>query len=384
VLGFAAAVGALTAPLIAGQLADRYFRTERVLAVLLVLGGVIKIYTSFQTSYAAWLVLTIAFSVVYVPTLSLANSICFHHIKDSQRNFPYIRVWGTIGFIAAMWAFPMIYLQENLHFQWMPPFLEGDNLPEPTKLLVKSLQLAGIISLVYAAFCFCLPTTPPVRDAKSKFAFAKAFAMFKKPSFLVLLVITVPIATLHYLYWMKTPQFLGFLGIHPSKIGPAISVGQFSEIFMMGLLGLVMKRVGARWVITMGCLAYGMRFVFFGIYEDMPLWGIVLSQALHGVCAAAFFAAAFIYVDRLADDDVRHSAQTVFSLILFGLGLIIAGQWFPVFSEWSTNEASFFSYKYFWNLLSIIGLVSTLAFFVLFRDETRAKPGDQAPETPTA
>jgi MFS family permease len=156
ILGLAGSIGAIASPFLAGQLADRYFRTERFLAVLLVVGGVVKWVTAGQTSYAAWLWLSIVYSVVYMPTLALSNSMAFAHLDDRDHQFPRVRVWGTIGWIAASWIFPMIYLQQNLSFQWMPPFFVGAELPNVTARLADSLRFSAIISWGYALFCLTL------------------------------------------------------------------------------------------------------------------------------------------------------------------------------------------------------------------------------------
>ena len=130
IIGVAGSVGAVSAPFIAGQFADRYFATEKFLAALLVLGGIVKISLSYQDSFAAWLVLATLYSVLYMPTLSLTNSMAFAHLDKAESDFPRVRVWGTIGWIAASWLFPMIWLQSNLEFQVLPPFFVGNEVPD--------------------------------------------------------------------------------------------------------------------------------------------------------------------------------------------------------------------------------------------------------------
>jgi len=374
VIGLAGAIGAITAPIVAGQAADRHFRTERYMAFLLTASGLLKWYASYQTSYVAWLCLSVAFSILYIPTLSLANSIVFHHVEDGQRHFPRIRVWGTIGFIAAMWTFPWIYLERNLKFQWLPPFLAGEQVENATAMLGRCLEFSGIISLVFAGFCFLLPKTLPARDAAQKFAFVKALALFKKPSFAILWLITLPILVLHTIYWIHGGPFLTFLGIEESDIALAMSIGPIAEILFMATLGLVLKRLGARWVISMGCLSYGLRFIFFGMYETLPVSFLLATQALHGVGVAAFVAGAFIYADRVADADVRHSVQALLGLSIFGVAPTLAGELYPMFKDWTTDAAGEFNQAQFWYIMAAIGLVSTVVFALLFRDESRSEP----------
>lgn len=181
ILGLAGSIGAIASPFIAGQLADRYFRTERFLTALLLIGGGLKWYTASQITFSSWLWLSILYSVVYMPTLALSNSMAFAHLDDRDRQFPKVRVWGTIGWIAVSWIFPMLYLQHNLHWQWMPPFLVGPENDGVTARLADSLRFSALISWAYAAFCWFLPATPPKRDSVEPLAFAKAFASSRIP-----------------------------------------------------------------------------------------------------------------------------------------------------------------------------------------------------------
>ena len=148
-----------------------------------------------------------------MPTLALSNSVAFSHIDDAENTFPKIRVWGTIGWIAASWAFPMIWLQQNLSFQLMPPFLSGDEVPNVTARLADALKFSGIISMVYGAFCFLLPNTPPKADAVEKLAFKKAFNLFNNKSFLVLVLASLGVSIIHQIYFLQTGPFLSFIGI---------------------------------------------------------------------------------------------------------------------------------------------------------------------------
>jgi MFS family permease len=168
ILGLAGSIGAMASPFIAGQLADRYFSTERFLAFLLTMGGIIKWVTASQTSYGAWLWLSILYSVVYMPTLALSNSMAFSHLADRDREFPRVRMWGTIGWIVGELGLPMIYLQTNLRLGWMPPFLTGPEVPNVTARLADALRFSALISWGYAAYCFLLPHTPPRRKASSR------------------------------------------------------------------------------------------------------------------------------------------------------------------------------------------------------------------------
>jgi len=367
ILGLAGSIGAIAAPFIAGQIADRYFSTERILGLLVTAGGAVKWITAHQTEYGAWLVLSIIYSVLYMPTLALSNSITFSHIDDQENDFPKIRVWGTIGWIAASWVFPMVWLQQGLHFQWMPPFIVGTEVPDVTNRLADALKFSGIISVSYGAFCLLLPHTPPKRDATEKLAFKKAFELFKKSSFTVLVIASLAVSVIHQIYFLQTGPFLSHIGILDSQIGPAMTIGQFAEILTMAYLGFFLKRLGFHKVISIGVAAYCMRYAIFGT-GSFPVWIMVTSQAFHGFCYAFFFAAAYIYVDKLADEDVRHSAQTVFGIIILGGGPVIGG-WLSGYLQNIYTLDGVFNYSDFWYSLSLIGLITTLFFYFSFQTQ---------------
>lgn len=371
ILGLAGSIGAIAAPFIAGQFADRYFSTEHILAFLVFTGGIVKWYTSYQTSYEAWLYLSIIYSILYMPTLALSNSITFSHIEEKEKNFPRIRVWGTIGWIVASWAFPMIWLQHDLSLQLMPPFITGPEVSNVTARLADALKFSGIISIIYGIFCFLLPHTPPKHNAVEKLAFKKAFKLFNYSSFTILVITSLAVSIIHQIYFLQTGPFLSHIGISDSQIGPAMTIGQFAEILTMAYLGYFLKRIGYKNVIFIGVLAYFARYAIFGT-TIFPVWVIVISQAFHGFCYAFFFATAFIYVDKISDEDVRHSAQTVFGIIILGGGPVIGG-WLSGKLQELYTIAGVFDFSSFWYTLSAIGMITGIFFFFFFRDQLNSK-----------
>ena len=367
ILGLAGSIGAIASPFIAGQLADRYFRTERFLASLLLIGGFLKWITAGQTSYSSWLGLSILYSVVYMPTLALSNSMAFAHLEDRDRQFPKVRVWGTIGWIAVSWIFPMLYLQTDLHLQWMPPFLVGPEKAGVTAHLADSLRFSALISWAYAGFCLMLPATPPKREAVEKLAFAKAFRLLKDPSFAVLVAASLPISIIHQIYFIQTPAFLSHLGLLDSQIGPAMTIGQFSEILVMAMLGWALTRFGFKTVIATGAFAYFVRYLIWS-FPVLPIEIQVASQALHGVCYACFFAGAYIYADRIAPPDIRNSVQTVFGIIILGGGPVLGG----ILSGWLATRYATpgggVDFPAVWRVAAFIGLAAGVFFLTRFRE----------------
>jgi nucleoside transporter len=354
ILGLAGSIGAVAAPFIAGQVADRYFNTERCLAVLLLAGAGINWALAGQTTYESWLVLSIAYSVAFMPTLALSNSLALANLTDPERKFPIVRVFGTIGWIAASSAFPVIWKVENA----------------PEKL-VESLRFSAGIAVVYAAWCLvALPKTPPRREGVEPLAFAKALRLLQIPAFAVLVLVSLPISVIHNIYFVQASPFLRSLGLPAGSVGPAMAIGQVSEILVMAGLGWMLKSLGFRAVITIGALAYFVRYLIWS-QTGLPVPLLVGSQALHGVCYACFFAASYIYVDRLAPPDVRHSAQTVFGILILGGGPVIGGWLSGRLSEVYATPEGAIDYSQLWNTVSMIALGAALAFVTFFRDRSR-------------
>ncbi|REJ79644.1 MAG: MFS transporter [Acidobacteria bacterium] len=374
IAGLGGSIGAVTAPFVAGQFADRYFATERFLAALLLAGGAVKIVTAYQTTYAGWLWLSVLYSLLYMPTLALSNSLAFAHLDDRNRQFPMVRVWGTIGWIVASWLFPLFWLLSDVRLQALPPFYGGVEVEGAIGRLVDALIISGVVSILYAGFCLLLPHTPPKKDAVESLAFRKAFRLLRRRSFLVLVLASLPIAVIHQIYFMQTGPFFGdVLGLGASQIGPAMTIGQFAEIAVMLLTGWLLARLGFRWVIVLGALAYFARYLIFATVESVPV--VIASQAIHGLCYACFFAAAFIYVDRIAPPDIRHSAQTVFGIIILGIGPVLSGWFLDLLSGSLQHPTWPIDYRQLWLVVSLIGLGTAIFVAVLFRDETAEEPG---------
>jgi predicted MFS family arabinose efflux permease len=302
--------------------------------------------------------------------MSLSNSLAMSNMDDPKRQFPGVRVWGTIAWIVVSWLFPMLWLQNNLELQWLPPFFSGDDVPMKAGRMLDSVKVAGVLAMIYGIYCwFCLPHTPPNRDVKS-LALTSAFKVYRQSSMVILLVATFIVGTVHFLYFYQTSKFLKAIGLNDAYIMPAMSIGQFAEIGAMGILGLMLRRVGFRNVIILGAGCYVLRYLVFANFESLPLWAIIASQSLHGPCFACFYAAGFIYVDRMAPADLKHSVQTLFGLMCFGIGPLTAGQLNGTLAAWCTPSGGELDYERFWYVAAGIGMAGLVVLLTQFKDET--------------
>ena len=298
------AIACIVALFVGGQLADRLMSTEKLLAVLHALGGVAMFALAWQDTFWSFFVIMLAYQLAYIPTMSLTNAICFHHAADARRDFGRIRLWGTIGWIAASWPFVFI--------------LAGKSGAALESALASIFVVAGIASWALAAFSLTLPATPPARDAGATNAPLEAIRLLAVPAFLVLFIVTFMDALVHQAYFQFTSPFLERAGLAANWIMPAMSIGQVAEIATMAILGAVLTRLGWRATLGIGIAAHALRFFVYAIGD--PLWLMVAINVVHGMCYAFFFAAVYIFVDEHFPRDSRASAQGLFNLLILGLG----------------------------------------------------------------
>ena len=326
------AIAAITGMFFGGQLVDRYFAQERFLAFSHLIGGLAMLGLAYQEKFWPFFGLMLLHCFFFVPTMSVTNSIAFANIKDAQKDFGFIRVWGTVGWIAVAWPFVFIPIdwakvpsldQAQGFVQWLGVVLSKDVLKTGDAMksaLASTFTVAGIASLVLAAFSLTLPHTPPPKTAGSSFAPLEALKLLKVPSILVLFVVTFIDALVHYSYFFWTSRYLPDIGLPENWITPAMSIGQVAEIATMAGLGFVLKRLGWRITMIFGILGHVVRFGIYAIGSKDLLWLVIVSNIVHGFAYAFFFATVYIYVDENFPKDVRASAQSLFNLLVLGLG----------------------------------------------------------------
>jgi nucleoside transporter len=348
-------LGALTAPLVAGQVADRYLNAERALGLLTLLGGISSLFLARATSFQIFLGLSVLNSIAYMPTVSLSNSLSFSNLDHSEKQYPVIRAFGSLGWIIASSLFTMLWLHT-------------DNATTNTTRIRDAFIVSGVLAIGYAIYSVvALPATPPKRDRQHPLAFARAFILLRHRGFLVVMLAALPYAMVHQAYAMRiSPYLRDDVHLPLSWIGPALSLGQWLEIAFLFVLGLFIRRLGYKYVLLIGCLAQFIRFTIYGTTHSMPL--IVLALALHGLCYAAFFATAFLYVERVAPPDIRHSAQTVFGIMILGVGPVAAGVFNQHFDRFVTTTGAQ-QYHQFWIAQAAVALIASALTWISFPRE---------------
>ena len=365
--GSALACGPLVAPFILGQLVDRRFATQYVLFFCHLTGGVVMLALYGQQAYWPVVMLGTLYSVLYVPTMMLTNSLAFHHLQDQQREFPTVRVWGTIGFIVPAWLIERVFLRN----------VTGEALNSGRGI---ALAIAGGMGLVMALYSLTLPNTPPTRETKRRFAPAAGVALLRERRFLVLVVITFFVAIVHKFYFVLNSQFLKAVlrsgNVETAWEGSISSLGQIAEIGVMAGLSLLIMRIGFKWTILLGAVAYLVRcLVFAGAYQlggpfVFTMTVICLGQLLHGLCFGCFMAAAFMYFDRTTPSDLRGSVQNLYGTFVIGSGFFAGGFIAGRVAEHFTPDTGAADWSSIWLSAAALAAVCAVAFAVLFpRDE---------------
>jgi nucleoside transporter len=361
------AIASITAMFIGGQLADRYFATEKFLAFSHLIGGLTMLLLPMQKSFWPFLIIMLVHCLFYVPTLSLTNAMCFANLKDSQKEFGSIRVWGTIGWIAA--STPFVFLLKNK---------EGEQM---ALALTNIFTVAGIASLVLAAFCMTLPHTPPAQKKEAEFAPLEAIKLLAVPSILILFITTYVDTLVLWCHFFWTSPFLGKLGVPENWMMPVMSIGQIAEIGTMAALGFVLKGLGWRTTMILGILGQVIRYAIYAVSNENMAWLVIASNVIHGVCYAFFFASVYIFVDEHFPKDARTSAQGLFNLLILGLGPLTANPlWGKLGDHFQVSSGAATAGNFNRLFLVPLGLsiVATVFLFVFFHPP--AKPADAAGE----
>jgi nucleoside transporter len=352
-------IAAIISPFFLGMVADRFFDTEKVLGVLTLLCGVFLILVPIlapEGKPTLFLALLFLNALCFMPTLSLTSSLTFHHVTDQEKQFPMIRVFGTIGWIAANWI--------------VSKMLHGDTT-------TIQFWVAGSAAIVLGLYSFTLPHTAPPSQGKKASVHdilgLDSIALLKRGPFAIFIVCSLLICIPLAFYYNWANVFVGFVGFKDPAYN--MSFGQIGEIFFMMLMPLLFARLGVKYMLLAGMLAWVVRYGLFSAAADSHAhWMVMGGIILHGICYDFFFVTGQIYVDKRASTKIRGQAQGFLVLLTQGVGMLIGAQAAGYIHKTQTLTDNSVNWHMLWLTPCIAAAVVAAAFLLLFRDDSNEAP----------
>ncbi|MBT28421.1 MAG: MFS transporter [Thalassobius sp.] len=304
-IAFAAvSVAAMVSPIFVGMVADRFFPTEKILAVLHLFGAVVFVLIGNATEFSWFYLFFQIYTLCFMPTIALTNSISFRHLSDPDKQFPGIRVLGTIGFIAAGLVISFAGYEDK----------------------ATMFYVSAVCSVILGIYSFFLPHTPPKDKGKevtvSDILGLKALSMLKDRSFLIFFIASVLICIPLSFYYAWANPYLNELGME--NAAAKMTFGQVSETLFLIIMPLFFRRLGVKWMLVVAMIAWIARYVLFAFGDLGPMsWMLFGGIVLHGICYDFFFVTGQIYVDNKAGDKIKSAAQGLITFATYGIGMFI-------------------------------------------------------------
>jgi nucleoside transporter len=356
------AVSAIVAPFFLGMVADRFFPSEKVLGVLHIIGGLLlfAVPSQMESGHSGtFLLLIFLYMLCFMPTLALTNNVAFHHIEDSAKHFPVIRVFGTIGWIVAGIGIGQLGFSDNAII----------------------FTIAAIASMLLGLYSFALPHTPAPAKGKPlsirDLLCLDALKLFRRWNFSVFMICSLLICIPLAAYYSYTSPFLGSVGF--KNVGTVMTIGQMLEIIFMLLIPFFFVRLGVKYMLLVGMMAWAVRYVLFAIGAPSGILALIfIGIGIHGVCYDFFMVTGSIYAEKQAGDKVKAQAQSLFVLCTQGIGMffgsLIAGNIFNSTVTAKGTEA-LQQWQTFWFIPAAIAAVIAVLFFVAFKSKDERKVG---------
>ncbi|MSU22983.1 MAG: MFS transporter [Opitutus sp.] len=387
-------VASIVGMFFSNQWADRKFAPEKFLAFSHLIGGLAILGCGFTKEFLPFFLLMLVHCLLYVPTISITNSIAFANMKNPEKEFGIVRMGGTVGWILAAWPFTFIFVNwaavDAAHpvglVDWLGKALANPLTGDAAKAATKwTFIVAGLASLALAAFSLALPRTEKkaaTTGTVEKLAWLEALKLLKHPFILVLWLVTLVDSFVHNCYFNWTGVFLGTakeaggVGIASNWITPVMSIGQIAEILTMFVLGATLKKFGWRTTMIVGVLGHAARFAVYAFYPQSAAM-IIVIQVLHGICYAFFFATVYIFVDAYCPKDIRTSAQGLFNLQILGVGALLANSICPFLIQKVYTTGALINFHGLFMVPLATASVAAIGLALFFRPPTSG-PGEIA------
>ncbi len=343
-------IAAIFSPFFVGLIADRFFPAQKVLGILHLMGAITLYYISTVENFQDFWWLILLYTLLYMPTMALANSISFSHMENPDKEFPRIRVFGTLGWIVAGLLIGFM--------EWEASFI--------------TFRIAACCSVILGVLSFFLPKTPPKEKNASMASILglDALVLFKNRSFVVFFVSSIIICIPLAFYYSFANPFLNDIGME--NAAGKMTLGQASEFLFMLLMPLAFSKLGIKKVMLIGMFAWVARYLFFAFGDiGSTIWMLYLGIILHGICYDFFFVSGQIYIDKKAKKSFRNSAQGLITLATYGVGMLIGSLVSGMVTEnfqSTVNDSLNYIWQSIWLVPGGIALATAVLFIFLFRE----------------
>jgi nucleoside transporter len=348
----ALAIATMISPFFVGMVADRYFSAQRVMGVLHILGAVLLFLASRVGNNTAFYWTILLYSLVYMPTIALSNSVAFHQMADPGKQFPVVRVFGTIGWVISGFMIARLGIEKS----------------------AVTFHMAAIVSAVLGIYSFMLPDTPPQGKTQSSarsILGIDAFVLFRDKPYLIFFIAAIFVCIPLSFYFGFANLFLNQSGMQ-NAAGKMV-LGQVSEALFILAIPLLFNQIGVKKMLIIGMTAWMLRYLCFAYGNmDSGVWMLYAGILLHGVCYDFFFVTGYMYTEKKSNDKIKNAAQGLFTFVTYGLGMFI-GTWFSGFvtSYYTVDQA--YQWKNIWHIPTIISIAVLICFIFFFREKKQIR-----------
>ena len=344
----ALAIATMISPFFIGRVADRFFAAQRLMGLLHILGGLLLFLASKVDHNGPFYWVILLYSLAYMPTIALSNSVAFRQMTDPGKQFPMVRVFGTVGWVVAGFMIALLGI-------------------EKTPL---TFYMAGIVSVALGLFSFTLPDTPPLAKTKSS---AKAILgidalmLFRERPYLIFFIAAIFVCIPLSFYFGFANLYLNQSGMQ-NTAGKMV-MGQISEALFILAIPFLFNRIGVKKMLLIGMTAWILRYLFFAFGNiDANLWMLYAGIILHGVCYDFFFVTGYMYTEKKSNERIKNTAQGLFTFVTYGLGMFI-GTWFSGFVTTYYSVNNVYQWRNIWFIPAYIAVAVLICFILFFKEK---------------
>jgi nucleoside transporter len=348
----ALAIATMISPFFVGMIADRYFPAQKLTGVLHLLGGGLLFIASRLTANAPFYWVMLLYSLAYMPTIALTNSVAFRQMSDPGKQFPFIRVFGTIGWVVAGFMIAILGVEQT----------------------PGTFYMAAVVSLFLGLFSFALPDTPPLArtpsSAKSIMGI-DAFVLFKDKPYLIFFIAAIFVC-------IPLSFYFGFANLYLNQSGMTnaagkMVMGQISEAIFILAIPFLFNRIGVKKMLIIGMTAWLLRYLFFAYGNMGPnVWMLYAGIILHGVCYDFFFVTGYMYTEKKSNERIKNAAQGLFTFVTYGLGMFI-GTWVSGFVTAYYSTGQVYEWQKIWFVPAYIAVAVLICFIFFFKENKDIK-----------